>query len=161
MVAVMAAAMEVAVAIDQTSSRSSFGSRAERPASSALTDAELSASANELFRQVRAEDAATMSEDEKRRKREQAEEQRDALCDIAIDGADMALSVARSRSAGGNSGGYPLRSEMNTTTSGDGFGFLSGSVDSGPGLGDTVSGIAGAVGDVVGGVVGGICDLLP
>jgi hypothetical protein len=172
MAAVMAAATEVAVAIDQTGTRSSFGLRAEPPAAVALTDAELSARGKELFRQVRAEEAANMSEDEKRRKREQAEERRETLADIAADGLDLAITVARSRSAGTSSGGHPLRSEVSTTPSGDGFGFLSGSLDPGFGLGDAVSGIAGAVGDacgtvggavgdVVGGVVSGIGDLLP
>jgi hypothetical protein len=120
-----------------------------------------------------------MSDEEARQRREQAEVRRDALCDVAIDGVDLALSMARSRSASGCSGGHPLRSEVDTTTSGDGVGFLSGSLDSGPGLGDAVSGIAGAVGDAcgavggavgdvvgavgdaVGGVVSGIGDLLP
>ncbi len=153
-----------------------FGRRATPPpAASPLTDEELSARGKELFRQVRTEDAANLSEDEKRRKREEAEERREGLCDAAIEGVDLALSVARSRSVGGCSGGHPLRSGVNTPTSGDGFGFLSGSLDSGPGLGDAVSGIAGAVGeacgavgdvagavgDVVGGVVSGIGDLLP
>ena len=179
MVAVMAAAMEVAVAIDQTGTRSSFGLRPEPPASAALTDAELSARGKEMFRQVRAEEAANMSEDEKRRKREQAEERRDTMWDLATDGVDLAITVARSRSAGTSSGGHPLRSEVNTTSSGEGYGFLSGSLDPGFGLGDAVSGIAGAVGDacgtvggavgdvagavgdMVGGVVSGIGDLLP
>lgn len=177
--AMAVAAMEAAVATDQTRSRGSFGLRAEPPASSPLTDEDLSARGKELFRQVRAEEAANMSEDEKRQKREQAEERRDALCDVAIDGADLALTMARSRPASGCSGGHPLRSELNTPTPEDGFGFLSGQLDPGFGLGDTVSGIAGAVGDAcgtiggavgdvvgavgdtVGGVVSGIGDLLP
>ena len=171
--------MEVAVAIDETGSRGSFGLRAEPPAAAALTDAELSTRGKELFRQVRAEEAANMSEDEKRRKREQAEERRDALADVAADGLDLAITVARSRSGCNSPGGHPLRSEVNTTTSGEGYGFLSGPLDPGLGLGDAVSGIAGAVGDAcgtvggavgdvvgavgdaVGGVVSGIGDLLP
>jgi len=175
----MAAAMEVAVAIDQTGARNSFGLRAEPPAPAALSDEELSVRGKELFRQVRAEEAASMSEEEKRRKREQAEDRRDAMWDLATDGVDLAITVARSRSAGPSSGGYPLRSDLNTTTSGDGVGFLSGSLDPGLGVGDAVSGmagavgdacgtvggavgdVAGAVGDMLGGVVSGIGDLLP
>ena len=179
MAVMAAAAMEVAVAIDQTGARNSFGLRTEPPVPAALSDEELSARGKELFRQVRAEEAATMSEDEKRRKREQAEDRRDAMWDLASDGVDLAISVARSRSAGPSSGGLPLRSDVNTPTSGDGFGFLSGPLDPGVGLGDGVAGIAGAVGDacgtvggavgdvagavgdMLGGVVGGLGDLLP
>ena len=179
MAAMAAVAMEVVVATDQAGSRNSFGLRTEPPVPAALSDEELSARGKELFRQVRAEEAATMSEDEKRRKREQAEDRRDAMWDLASDGVDLAISVARSRSAGPSSGGLPLRSDVNTPTSGDGFGFLSGPLDPGVGLGDGVAGIAGAVGDacgtvggavgdvagavgdMLGGVVGGLGDLLP
>jgi hypothetical protein len=150
-----------------------FGRRATPPpAASPLTDEELSARGKELFRQVRAEDAANLSEDEKRRKREEAEERREALCDVAIEGVDLALSVARSRSAGAGPAPRPCPTEARPSPSGEEAGFLSGSLDPGAGLGDAVTGIVGSVGeacgavggvvgDVVGGVVSGIGDLLP
>jgi hypothetical protein len=150
-----------------------FGRRATPPpAASPLTDEELSARGKELFRQVRAEDAANLSEDEKRRKREEAEERREALWDVAIEGVDLALSVARSRSPGAGPAPRPCPTEARPSPSGEEAGFLSGSLDPGAGLGDAVTGIVGSVGeacgavggvvgDAVGGVVSGIGDLLP